>query len=187
MRKTLTMIVAAGAILLVTVAGVAVAQNVVRCDQQSPDVEGGACKGTKGDDVGPDTNEDGLPDTGIVGTWSDDRIDALGGSDRVDGHYRDDTVEGGGGGDYVIGGGGKDTLYEGKGRDTLRGGGDTDTVYGGPDDDKIEVYDEGYDTSDTVSCGGGKDTVYYDKLGTDSDKIAKDCEVLKENRTIYRY
>jgi Ca2+-binding RTX toxin-like protein len=186
MRRTITMIVAAGALLMLVTAGVAVARQAqIICDDQSPAVDGGACKGTRGDDAEPDKNGDGWPDGGIYGTAFDDHITALAGADRVDGEFGDDTLEGGGGADYIEGDYGDDTLYGGKGRDTLRVARGKDAVYGGPDADTIEVYDG--DADDTVSCGGGKDIVYYDDRATGinrpgSDKIAKDCEVLRRGQ-----
>jgi RTX calcium-binding nonapeptide repeat (4 copies) len=177
-RTAVAMLAAAGAMLVATATGVAVAQQertLIFCEHQSPGKRGGECKGTETGNT-------------FYSTEFNDRIAALGSSDLVNAYAGDDRVELGSGDDFVYGGRGDDTLYGGEGKDSFydqdpydpKGNpgslkpADTDRVYGGADDDWINVHDGG--TDDVVSCGEGRDTVWYDKIGKGSDKLVG-CEV----------
>ncbi|MEK0083377.1 calcium-binding protein [Benzoatithermus flavus] len=58
----------------------------------------------------------------LIGTWGDDRIDALAGNDSVSGGWGNDTLTGNTGNDRLYGEGGDDWLIGGPGNDVLDGG-----------------------------------------------------------------
>ncbi|GAA6165443.1 hypothetical protein NBRC116590_31470 [Pelagimonas sp. KU-00592-HH] len=98
--------------------------------------------------VGSSTPTNGADN--LVGTGSNDTIDALDGNDTVDGLGGNDSLIGGAGDDQLMGNTGNDTLLGGDGSDTLVGGGGADYL------------DPGSNTNyDTLETGLGNDTVDF--------------------------
>src|SRR5690606_3186396 len=92
----------------------------------------------------------------IIGTESDDDIDALGRNDFVQGLGGDDEIDGGQGNDTVLGGEGDDTIEGGAGNDALRGDAGADTFLFDPSqagNDQIADLTEGEDVIVFSSVG----------------------------------
>jgi len=84
------------------------------------------------------------------------------GAATITGTAGNDTLKGGAKADKLTGKGGNDKLYGAAGNDVLAGGPGNDLLVGGTG-------------ADTLSCGPGRDTA----SGDATDKVAKDCEVVK--------
>lgn len=84
------------------------------------------------------------------------------GAATITGTPGNDTLKGSVKADKLNGKAGNDKLYGAAGNDVLAGGAGNDLLVGGPG-------------ADTLSCGPGRDTA----SGDATDKIAKDCEVVK--------
>jgi Ca2+-binding RTX toxin-like protein len=154
-------IVLVAAVLLITVAGVAVAKNFT-CAPGSTDSN--PCNGTKKADT-------------INGTEGNDYIKAKAGKDKVFAKGGSDNILGGGGGDTVEGGSGNDVIQGDAGNDTLTdtddNGPDFDDIIGGFGDDIIDVKDG--DPNDLACSGGGTDTIIAD-VGDKGDQVNQtDC------------
>lgn len=175
MKKSTTLGIMAGALLLLLASGVAWAATI----QCSPDER--RCVGTDNPDTiyGNDDDNDQFED--IRGREGADRIYGRGGDDReyevgggLHGDDGDDVVRGGDGDDSLFGGRGSDRLYGGPGPDVLDGerqfgGGEpaADRISGGTGDDFIDALDT---RKDQIDCGPGRDTVYADRRkGNDPD------------------
>ena len=139
MRKTLLLLAAMGATLLV--AGGAALAASINC----PNASGGYCNGTSAGD-------------GMYGTANVDRMYGLGGADLMYGYGGGDYMDGGdesGLGDKMRGGNGADTMRGERGGDALYGEGGDDTMGGGPGNDIVQG---GYG-NDTLNTGKGSDRV----------------------------
>ena len=121
----------------------------------------------------------GNPET-IVGTDTEDAIEALAGGDRVYAQGDADTIYGGPGNDHLTGELGSDAVYGGGGADTIDAATDPedqpgyeiflDESFGGRGNDTVFAVD-GY--RDNIDCGRGeRDTVYFEP-GLDT---IKGCE-----------
>ncbi len=171
MSKTFRLMVV-GALLLLSSAGVAVAQNatgnLVRCD-------GGRCEGTEERDVflSSDRSEE------VIAKGGDDDIELdetiAGGSDDVAfGGLGRDCIDGGAGDDLMIGGPGDDnrpcefTAFVNP-RAAMTGGPGDDTIDGGPGDDTMD----GIADDDTLIGGKGNDLI-EDFQSLDSDRLFGD-------------
>ncbi len=171
MNKTFRLLVV-GALLLLSTAGVAVAQNVtgnrVRCD-------GGRCEGTEERDIflSSDRSEE------VIAKGGDDDIELdetiAGGSDDVAfGGLGRDCIDGGAGDDLMIGGPGDDnrpcefTAFVNP-RAAMTGGPGDDTIDGGPGDDTMD----GIADDDTLIGREGNDLI-EDFQSLDSDRLFGD-------------
>jgi Ca2+-binding RTX toxin-like protein len=116
----------------------------------------------------------------LVGTVSNDGIDAGSGDDTIYGNAGNDlilagagsdSVSGDDGADVIFGGSGTDYLYGGEGDDVINGDGDNDVVVGDAGND-ILAGSAGNDTlnggagADHLSGGEGDDTLYIDAADT---------------------
>ncbi len=95
----------------------------------------------------------GLPAT-IVGTPSEDSIDAGNGIDVIVTFGGHDVVEGGNGDDVICTGFGDDVIDGGRGDDRVDAGGHDDTIVGDRGDDELD----GGDGIDAIDGGSGTDT-----------------------------
>ena len=130
MSKTgrITMVAGLGLLVLLMVAGVAVAKTFT-CTTTN-------CDGTSERDV-------------ITGNDKDQTFYLKAGNDEAYGRGGADTVYGDGGSDRMEGNGGRDDIRD-------RGGqGDDDRAFGGDGNDTINVADG--DSNDSGSCGAGSD------------------------------
>lgn len=91
----------------------------------------------------------------LVGSDSDDQIDAHIGNDTLKGGGGDDKLSAGIGDDNIFGEVGNDWLIGGKGNDTVSGGAGDDILSGNVGDDVLS----GGAGNDIISSGGGKDTL----------------------------
>ena len=187
MRRTILLVTAMAAALVVAGGVALAATTVIRCSTDP-------CLGTD------ERNE-------LIGTSNSETIKALAGDDRVIGNYGEDIIYGGKGIDGTDGHRGDDTIYGGRGDDgtgwggKLKGAEDSDIIYGGAGNDTIDAekddrpsanprapidYSLGQSGNDTIYANDGnrdlidcgenrrdKDTVYYDE---ELDTIIN-CEV----------
>jgi hypothetical protein len=179
-KRRLPLTVVLTALLVVSLAGVAWAVNVVECDGSSP------CKGTPEADriTGTDRAEKIVADRG-----SDD-VTALEGPDNVVGGPGGDEADGGPGGDRISGGagddqkgsgintgllgnGGSDRVLGGPEADDVTGGTGPDGMFGGDGNDILDSFDQERDN--VVDCGPGRDIAYVDQKDRNA-KIIEDCE-----------
>jgi RTX calcium-binding nonapeptide repeat (4 copies) len=150
-RRTLLLLTAMTAAVLVLAAGVALA-DMFTCSTNP-------CTGTAQNDV-------------ITGTDDPEEINALGGSDQVRAKGGDDEVRGGDGDDDSLYGDanvhpaldGNDQVYGGPGADHLGGDGRSDLLSGGGGSDLIDAReflhnDAPIPGTDTVKGRGGNDNV----------------------------
>jgi Ca2+-binding RTX toxin-like protein len=156
MKRRIALVLGIAGLMLVLVAGVALAASI-NCGTTS----GNQCPvGTNGIDTITGTSGTDIA-TGASGA---DNISLAGDRDFGYGDHGEDTVNGGSGnGDYVEGGKGPDTLNGGDGDDDVSNGVDatpSDVVAGGPGDDDVCYIDdagvEGLDDA-TDSC----EVVYF--------------------------
>ena len=137
-RRAITILLVTGALLLMTVAGVALARTFT-CQPGS--TKQNPCKGTKKTDL-------------ISGTDGKDYILAGRGNDQVNAEGGDDEVHSGRGSDEDIDGGdGDDHLYGERGNDDLDGQQGDDVLYGGIGDD--DIHDLSPADEDVVLDGPG--------------------------------
>ena len=154
--QTITVLLVTVALLLTTVAGVAIAEDVY-CDSTPP------CYGT------PEGDE-------MTGTASGETIYGYGGDDNVYADAGNDTIYGGPDGDGTLTGeGGSDTIYGQGGADDIDlsffdSAGSTDYGYGGGGNDWVYANDSNVDI---INCGKGTDRVFYDE-GIDT---IRSCEI----------
>ncbi|MFK7834994.1 MAG: DUF4214 domain-containing protein [Sulfitobacter sp.] len=94
----------------------------------------------------------------ILGTFIEDRIEALGGDDLVFGRGGEDTLLGGAGDDQLIAGPQDTVLLGGQGNDTLFGEAGNDVLFGGPGDDNLY----GSDGQDLFLSLQGNDNLFGD-------------------------
>ena len=120
----------------------------------------------------------------ILGTKSNNTINAGAGDDKVYGNYGADTLKGGAGDDTLYGNAGNDTLLGGAGDDTLYGNIGADTLKGGSGNDtlisdgessshKNTAYAEtleGGKGDDNLQGGAGNDTYVFNR-GDGKDTI----------------
>lgn len=126
----------------------------------------------------------------IAGTNSADKIDGRGGNDRLYGKAGNDDIKGRKGNDRLKGGPGNDLLEAGDGNDQLNGGDGDDDMHGGGGNDEFRdgagsdviKGGEGSDlvlsrdnSEDLIDCGGGVDTAVLDE----SEDGVYDCEELR--------
>lgn len=155
MKRTTLLVTLVGMLLLAVGAGVAWAQNEIRCTAETQ-----PCMGTEQQDLM------------IGGSWSD-TIYGLEANDDLAGRANNDTIYGGQGSDALWGSFGDDTMRGGPGQDEFRDttGNDVDLVYGGDGGDGVGVKDG--DDLDTVNCGPGTRDFVRADIG---DTIHRNCE-----------
>lgn len=135
-------VIALAALLVVTIAGVAVAATV-NC------TVGVTCIGTSGPDTvrGTEQGDDLRPGTG------NDTVFGKGGNDTMYGNLGNDTMYGGDGADQVNGHPGDDFLNGGDGPDLILTADGRDEAYGSGGNDTIRAYRD--NEPDFVNCGNG--------------------------------
>lgn len=189
--KRLVMVVAAAAVAVFLVSGIALAVTI---------------EGNENDNIIAGTADD---DT-LVGYGGDDTISGFAGSDNIQGGDSADDLYGGdadqasrGGADSVAGGAGNDLIVGASGPDELVGGADDDIIEDGPADDTAEDNLKGgagddditaanYPASrDVVSCGDGNDSVTVDELDDMDgscervDRLLSEQQALKQDASEY--
>lgn len=182
MKRRLPLIVVLTGLLVVSLAGVAVAA-VINCDGSS------TCEGTPQPDeiTGTDRAEK------IFAKEGGDDVSALEGPDIIMGDKGSDEIDGGADNDRVVGGdgddqrgngqalfdgglfgnGGKDRVFGGDGADDVTGGNGPDGMSGGPGNDIVDSFDQTEDLY--VDCGSGRDIAYVDRKDR-RGKIIENCE-----------
>ncbi|MEO1150835.1 MAG: hypothetical protein AAFW83_07585 [Pseudomonadota bacterium] len=132
-------------------------------------------------DLGFDTFEPTSGNDDLIGFFSrddenllggNDRFEALGGDDTVSGGAGNDTIEGDDGADLLNGDGGFDTLIGGNGNDELNGGGNADNLFGGNGNDTLRGGDGldrlfGEAGNDLIEGNAGNDGLFGD-FGNDT-------------------
>lgn len=125
-------------------------------------------------DLGFDTFEATGGDDDLIGFFSrdnenllggNDRFEALGGDDTVNGGAGNDTIEGDGGSDLLNGGVGFDSLFGGEGNDALNGDANADNLFGGSGNDTLRGGDGldrlfGEAGNDVLEGNAGNDALF---------------------------
>ncbi|CAA9421075.1 MAG: hypothetical protein AVDCRST_MAG03-2547 [uncultured Rubrobacteraceae bacterium] len=152
MKKNAILGVLAGALLLLTAGGAALAANQIQC----PNRDGGLCVGTGHADE-------------MTGTRRADEMRGLRGNDTLKADLGNDTLRGGGGDDNLDAGSCyRDVVRAGRGDDRISVG---EGCYSIPPGSQVDGPDE-------VSCGPGRDVV---RGVGGRDVIADDCERVLED------
>lgn len=108
----------------------------------------------------------------ITGTDQDDRLIGTNSDNRINAFDGKDFVMGMGGNDTINGGNNSDRLNGNWGNDTLIGGTNSDVLLGRVGNDTLNAADN---QQDTLFCGLGTDRAIADAI----DIVASDCENIR--------